>query len=219
MEKATNGSFTAQIRPAVVAMVLLTLITGVLYPLCVTVVAQIAFPWQANGSFVQADGSRADRSRADGSSDGGDKVAGSALIGQPFDDPRYFWGRASATTPAPYDATSSTGSNLGPTNPALFDAVNARVAALRGAKGGGASPIPVDLVTSSGSGLDPHISPAAAAWQIRRVAAARGIPTADLEEFVKRHVERRQLGILGEPRVNVLLLNLALDRAWPVRGA
>ena len=193
----------AQLRSAVVSLAIFTVLTGIAYPLLVTGVAQAAFPARANGSVVTKDG----------------VDVGSRLIGQPFDDPRYFWGRASATTPAPYDATSSTGSNLGPTNPALFDAVNARVAALRGAKGGGASPIPVDLVTSSGSGLDPHISPAAAAWQIRRVAAARGIPTADLEEFVKRHVERRQLGILGEPRVNVLLLNLALDRAWPVRGA
>jgi K+-transporting ATPase ATPase C chain len=208
IESSMENSFSAQIRPAVIAMIVLTVLTGVVYPLCVTGAAQLLFPWQANGSLVQSDGSRA--------TDG--KLAGSALIGQPFDDPRYFWGRVSATTPVPYNAASSGGSNLGPTNPALLDALRARVARLRAASGGGASSIPVDLVTSSASGLDPHISPAAAAWQIRRVAAARGIAVADLEELVKRHIERRQLGILGEPRVNVLLLNLALDRAWPLRG-
>lgn len=197
-----NTSLTSQLRPAVMAMVALTLITGAIYPLLVTVVAQSAFPWQANGSLVQADGAHADSAKA----------AGSALIGQPFDNPRYFWSRASATSPAPYNAAASSGSNLGPTNPALTDAVKGRIAVLRGSDGADVRPIPVDLVTASGSGLDPHISPAAAEWQIPRVAAARAITPSELQAIVRRHVERRQLGILGEPRVNVLLLNLDLDR-------
>jgi K+-transporting ATPase ATPase C chain len=208
-----NASMSSQVRPAIAAMIVLTLLTGVIYPALVTLVAQIAFPWQANGSLLHADGSRADGSRADGQD-----AAGSALIGQSFDDPRYFWGRVSATAPTPYNAASSSGSNLGPTNPALLDAVRARIDALRGPEKD-ARPIPVDLVTSSASGLDPHISPAAAAWQIPRVARARGIDAGRLEALVKSRVERRQLGILGEPRVNVLLLNIALDRAWPRRGA
>jgi K+-transporting ATPase ATPase C chain len=204
-----NTSISSQLRPALAAMVVLTLLTGVIYPLAVTLVARVAFPWQAAGSLVQADGSH-----VDGSPDDATRVVGSALIGQGFDDPRYFWSRISATTP-PYNGASSSGSNLGPTNPALLDAVNARIQALRGADDKDTRPIPVDLVTSSGSGLDPHISPAAAEWQIPRVARARGIDPERVRELVRRHVERRQLGILGEPRVNVLLLNLALDRLPP----
>jgi K+-transporting ATPase ATPase C chain len=207
-ESSMNTTLASHIRPAVVAMFLLTALTGVIYPLLVTLVAQAVFPWQANGSFVDADGAR-----AAGAHDDETKAAGSVLIGQAFDGPRYFWSRISATSPAPYNAASSSGSNLGPRNPALIDAVKGRIAALRAADGADARPIPVDLVTSSASGLDPHISPAAALWQIPRVAAARGIDAAKLRTLVDRHTERRQLGILGEPRVNVLLLNLELDRA------
>src|SRR5262249_26159995 len=141
------------------------------------------------------------------------EAQGSALIGQPFTDARYFWSRASATSPVPYDPASSSGSNLGPTNPALIDAVKRRANALRASDGAEERRIPVDLVTSSASGLDPHISPAAAEWQTARVAAARGVERTVIEAIVRRHVERRQLGILGEPRVNVLLLNLDLDRS------
>lgn len=202
-----NASLTSQLRPALAAMILLTAITGVAYPIAVTLVAQAAFPWQANGSLVLADGSHANGAQAN------EKIAGSKWIGQPFDDPRYFWSRISATTPAAYNAASSSGSNLGPTNPALFDALKARIAALRGPNGADTRPIPVDLVTSSASGLDPHISPAAAEWQIPRVAAARKVEPSALRDLVRRHVERRQLGLLGEARVNVLLLNLALDQA------
>jgi K+-transporting ATPase ATPase C chain len=198
-----SSSFAAQLRSAAAALLALSLLTGVVYPLVVTGVAELCFPWQANGSIVQSDGSSAD----------GASVAGSALIGQKFEGARYFWSRPSATASAPYDGAASTGSNLGPTNPALLDAVRARIAALRAGDGADARPIPVDLVTASASGLDPHISPAAAMWQIPRVAAARGMDPAKLEVFVRRHTERRQLGVLGEPRVNVLLLNLALDRS------
>jgi K+-transporting ATPase ATPase C chain len=202
-ESISSTTFASQFRPALAALVLLSAITGVVYPLAVTAVAAIAFPWQANGSLVARDGGRANR---------GDAV-GSALIGQPFTDARYFWSRASATSPAPYDAASSSGSNLGPTNPALFDAVKQRAEKLRASGGGAARPIPVDLVTASASGLDPHISPAAAAWQVSRVATARGVEHSVVEAIVRRHIERRQLEILGEPRVNVLLLNLDLDRS------
>jgi K+-transporting ATPase ATPase C chain len=185
----------SQVRPAIVLLALLTLITGVLYPLVVTVVAQVAFPRQANGSLVARR----------------DDVVGSALIGQPFDDPKYFWGRLSATTPFAYNAAASSGSNLGPLNPALMDAVKARVEALRAADPGNESPIPVDLVTASGSGLDPHVSPAAARWQVPRVARARGLDPAAVQALVEQHTEGRQWGFLGEARVNVLALNLALD--------
>jgi K+-transporting ATPase ATPase C chain len=202
-ENSMNASLMSQARPAVLAMLALSLITGVAYPLLVTALAQAAFPWQANGSFVAADGAHAETKN----------VAGSALIGQSFDNPRYFWSRVSATSPVPYDASASSGSNLAPTNPRLLERVEARIAALRGADGAGGDPIPVDLVTSSASGLDPHISPAAASWQIQRVAAARGLDESKLRALVLRHTERRQLGVLGEPRVNVLLLNLALDRS------
>ena len=189
-----------ELRPAIVLLALLTVITGVVYPLVVTVVAQVAFPRQANGSLVVR----------------GDDVVGSALIGQPFDDPKYFWGRLSATAPFAYNAAASSGSNLGPLNPALMDAVKARVDALRAADPGNESPIPVDLVTASGSGLDPHVSPAAARWQVPRVARARGLDPAAVQALVEQHTEGRQWGFLGEARVNVLALNLALD-AMPSR--
>jgi potassium-transporting ATPase KdpC subunit len=189
-----------QLRPAAVLLVLLTVLTGVAYPLLVTLVAQIAFPRQARGSLVTR----------------GTDVAGSALIGQPFNDPRYFWGRPSATAPFEYNAAASSGSNRGPLNPAQVDAVKARADALRAADPDNRTPIPVDLVTSSGSGLDPHISPAAARWQVSRVARARGLEPSAVQALVSRHTEPRQWGFLGEPRVNVLALNLDLD-ALPVR--
>jgi potassium-transporting ATPase KdpC subunit len=189
-----------QLRPAAVLLLLLTALTGVAYPLLVTLVAQIAFPRQARGSLVTR----------------GADVVGSALIGQPFADPKYFWGRPSATAPFEYHASASSGSNRGPLNPALVDAVKARADALRAADPDNRAPIPVDLVTSSGSGLDPHISPAAARWQVPRVARARGLDPSAVEALVARHTEPRQWGFLGEPRVNVLALNLGLD-AVPVR--
>jgi K+-transporting ATPase ATPase C chain len=189
---------SSQLRPAIVLLALLTVITGIVYPLVVTVVAQVAFPTQANGSLVV----RSDRT---------DDVVGSTLIGQPFDDPKYFWGRLSATAPFAYNAAASSGSNLGPLNPALTDAVKARVDALRAADPGNESPIPVDLVTASGSGLDPHVSPAAAHWQVPRVARARGLDPATVQALVEQHTQGRQWGFFGEARVNVLALNLALD--------
>lgn len=191
-----------QLRPALVSLLALTLITGVLYPLAVTGVAQVALPAQANGSLLVVDG----------------QVRGSALIGQPFDDPRYFWGRLSATGVHPYNAfdgaalAASSGSNLGPLNPALAEAVQARVDALRAADPAAAPPYPADLVTASGSGLDPQISPAAAEYQVRRVALACGLGEEQVRALVAEHTEGRTLGLLGEPRVNVLRLNLALDR-------
>lgn len=184
-----------QFRPAVVLFILLTLITGVVYPLAVTGIAQLVFPHQANGSLIVRSG----------------KTLGSELIGQPFDDPKYFWGRLSATSDFPYNAAASSGSNYGPLNPALFAAVQARVAALRAADPGNTQPIPVDLVTSSGSGLDPDISIAAAMFQVPRVARARGLTESAVLTLVNRYTEGRQLGYLGEPRVNVLQLDLALD--------
>jgi K+-transporting ATPase ATPase C chain len=184
-----------EIRPALVTLLLLSAVTGVAYPVVVTLVAQTLFPHRANGRLISKDG----------------RPIGSELIGQPFDDPRYFWGRPSATAPFPYNAGASSGSNLGPTNPALHDAVRARVAALRAADPGNTAAVPVDLVTASGSGLDPHISPAAALYQVRRVARARNLDAARVQRLLEEHVEGRQLGFLGEPRVNVLRLNLALD--------
>jgi len=184
----------SELRPALVLLFLLTLLTGVAYPLLVTGVAQAAFPRQANGSLIDApSGPR-----------------GSQLIGQPFDDPKYFWGRLSATSPA-YNGGASSGSNLGPLNPALHDAVKARAAALRAADPGNTAPIPIDLVTASGSGLDPHISPAAAQYQARRVAQRRGTSVEAVTKLIERYTEGRTLGVVGEPTVNVLLLNLALD--------
>ena len=183
------------LRPALTSLLLFTLVTGVAYPLLVTCLAQLVFPSQANGSLIVRDGT----------------VVGSALIGQPFDAPRYFWGRPSATGPSAYNAAASAGSNLSPTNPALVSAVQERVDALRAANPGNRGPVPVDLVTASASGLDPHISPAAALYQVERVARERKLPADAVRALVERHVEGRFLGLLGEPRVNVLALNLALD--------
>jgi K+-transporting ATPase ATPase C chain len=183
------------VRPAVLLLLLFTLLTGVLYPLLITGLAQVLFPRQANGSLITYEG----------------RVVGSELIGQAFARPDYFWSRPSATAPYAYNAGASTGSNLGPLNPALKEAVAARVDALKKADPDNALPIPVDLVTASGSGLDPDISPAAAYYQVHRVAKARGMSEAALRKLVDAHVEGRTLGILGEPRVNVLRLNRALD--------
>ncbi len=187
------------LRPAIVLFVLLTVLTGLIYPLLVTGIAQVVFPRQANGSLIMKDG----------------QAIGSELIGQPFDDPKYFWGRLSATGPFPYNAAASSGSNLGPTNPALIAEVQGRIDALKAADPTNTQPIPVDLVTSSGSGLDPNISPAAALYQAPRVAMARGLDVAKVQALIAQYTEDRQLGILGEPRVNVLQLNLALDALKP----
>jgi K+-transporting ATPase ATPase C chain len=183
------------LRAALVSLLAFTVITGVAYPLLVTGIAQVAFPFRANGSLIVKDG----------------QIVGSELIGQPFDDPKYFWSRPSATSPFPYNAAASSGSNLSPTNPALVKAVQERVAALRAVDPGNDAPVPVDLVTASGSGLDPHISPAAAQYQVARVARARKVDPQAVRALVARETEGRWLGILGEPRVNVLKLNLALD--------
>jgi K+-transporting ATPase ATPase C chain len=191
----------SQLRLAILMLLILTVITGVIYPLVVTGIAQVIFPHQANGSLIVIDG----------------KTYGSALIGQQFDDPKYFWGRLSATGDFPYNAfnaktlTGSSGSNYGPLNPALTEAVQARVDALKAADPDNTLPIPVDLVTASGSGLDPHISVAAALYQVHRVAAVRGLDETQVKSLVEKYTEGRQFAFLGEPRVNVLLLNLALD--------
>jgi K+-transporting ATPase ATPase C chain len=185
------------IRIALVFLALATVLTGVIYPLVVTGIAQIAFNRQANGSLITANG----------------QVAGSELIGQPFSDPSYFWGRLSATGPFPYNAGSSSGSNLGPTNPSLEERVRARVDALKAVDPANSAPIPVDLVTASGSGLDPDISVAAANYQVGRVARYRGLSVQTVTGLVSRHTKGRQFGLLGEPRVNVLELNRALDQA------
>ncbi len=199
------------IRPALVLLAIFTLLTGVLYPLAVTGAAQAFFPAQASGSLIR-DRDRATRER--GVATNGGRVAGSSLIGQAFDDPRYFWGRPSATAPSAYNAASSNASNLGPSSPALADAVKARVEALRAAHPDmAASPVPIDLVTTSASGLDPHISLEAAMFQAGRVARARGLSEERVRALVKRYGEGRTLGLLGEPRVNVLALNLALDQS------
>jgi K+-transporting ATPase ATPase C chain len=185
-----------QLKPAIILLFALTLLTGLLYPLVVTGFAQLIFPSQANGSLIIAHG----------------QTVGSTLIGQSFADPKYFWGRISATGPFPYNAAASSGSNLGPINPALLDAVQSRIDALRAADPGNHASIPVDLVTASGSGLDPHISVAAAYYQVPRVARARGMSEADVITQVDQFTEGRSFGFLGEPRVNVLQLNLALDK-------
>jgi K+-transporting ATPase ATPase C chain len=184
-----------QLRPVLMVFLLLTVATGIIYPLLVTGVAQLAFPERANGSLIRREGG----------------YAGSELIGQPFDDPKYFWGRLSATADFPYNSASSSGSNLGPSNPALVEAVKARVEALQKADPGNKSSIPIDLVTSSGSGLDPHITAAAALYQAPRVARARGLSEDQIRRLLDQFSEDRQWGFLGEPRVNVLKLNLALD--------
>ncbi|HTY81639.1 MAG TPA: potassium-transporting ATPase subunit KdpC [Dehalococcoidales bacterium] len=184
-----------QLKIAVILLVIFSVITGIIYPLFVTGIAQAFFHRQANGSLIETGGN----------------VTGSELIGQPFSDPKYFWGRLSATSPVPYNAEASSGSNYGPSNPALIDAVQARIDALKAVDPGNTVPIPVDLVTASGSGLDPDISVAAADYQIARVARFRGISEAQVASLVKKYTRGRQLGFLGEPRVNVLKLNLALD--------
>ncbi len=188
---------TLVLRPALVLFLALTLLTGVAYPLLVTVAAQSLFPEQARGSLILQGG----------------KAVGSALIGQNFSDARNFWGRPSATTPMPYNAGNSGGSNLGPLNPALTEAVGRRIAALRAADPGNSAPVPVDLVTASASGLDPHISPAAARYQVARVARARGLAADKVQALVDQYTEKPLFGLLGEPRVNVLKLNLALQAA------
>jgi K+-transporting ATPase ATPase C chain len=185
-----------QLRPAVALLVMLTVITGGLYPLAVTGLAQAIFPRQSNGSLIIRDG----------------KTLGSELIGQPFSDPGYFWGRLSMTSPFQYNAAASQGSNLGPRNPGLVRLAQGRIDALRAADPGNTAAIPVDLVTASASGLDPHISLAAALYQIPRVARSRGLSENQVRSLVERYTEARQFGFLGEPRVNVLELNLALDR-------
>jgi potassium-transporting ATPase KdpC subunit len=187
------------LRPMLVLFAALTIATGVVYPVVVTAIGQVVFPHQANGSLIERNG----------------KTVGSELIGQPFDAPGYFWGRLSATTPNPYNPQSSGGSNLGPTNPALADEIKGRLNALHAADPTNTAPAPVDLVTSSGSGLDPQISPAAAAYQAARVAKARGLPREQVDELIAQHTAGRQLGVLGEARVNVLELNLALDQLKP----
>jgi potassium-transporting ATPase KdpC subunit len=184
----------AILRPAIVLFAVLTLLTGVAYPLLVTGLAQALFPAQAAGSLIVRDG----------------KAVGSALIGQNFTDPKHFWGRPSATGPMPYNAAASGGSNLGPLNPALTDAVKSRVETLRADDAGNPAPVPVDLVTASASGLDPHISVAAARYQLARVARARGVTIDKVQALVDQHTETPLAGFLGEPRVNVLKLNLAL---------
>lgn len=183
------------LRIALLMLLVFSVLTGVLYPLAVTGITQALFPSQANGSLIRRDGA----------------VLGSALIGQPFSEAKYFWSRPSATTPFPYDPQSSGGSNLGPTNPALLDQVKDRVTALRAADPQQSGPVPVDLVTASASGLDPDISPAAAEYQVPRVAEARHMSEKQVRALVEKYTHARQLGFLGEPRVNVLELNLALD--------
>jgi potassium-transporting ATPase KdpC subunit len=186
------------LRPALFLLIVLTVITGVAYPLAVTGIAQLLFMHAANGSVIERDG----------------KSLGSELIGQAFTDPKYFWPRPSATAPFADNPAASAASNLGPTNTALIDAVNRRIGALRAADPGNPAPVPVDLVTASGSGVDPHISPAAAHYQLARVARARGMAPEDVAKLVARATEDRQLAVLGEPRVNVLVLNLMLDGRW-----
>ena len=189
-----TSMFNTLLRPALVLLACLSALTGLLYPAAVTGAAQALFPWQAQGSLLERGG----------------QAVGSALIGQPFSDPRNFWSRPSATAPMPYNGAASGGSNLGPLNPALTEAVQARVQALREADPGNTAPVPVDLVTASASGLDPHISPAAARYQAARVARLRGLPEATVQTLIDKNTEAPLWGLLGEPRVNVLALNLAL---------
>ena len=188
---------TSVLRPAASLMIAFTLLLGVGYPLAITGIARLAFPVQAAGSLERADG----------------RIVGSRLIGQAFSDPKYFWGRPSATTPKPYNGTGSTGSNLGPLNPALLDQVKANIQSLRDADPGNTQPIPVDLVSASASGLDPEISVAAAFYQVPRIARTRGLGIAQVEALVRAHQQGSLLGFVGEPRVNVLELNLALNHA------
>lgn len=188
-----------EFRPALLVFLALTIVTGVVYPLLVTGLGLALFGSRANGSLIVEQG----------------RVVGSELIGQSFSDPGHFWGRLSATGPFPYNAGSSSGSNYGPLNPSLADAVKGRIDALRAADPGAAMPVPVDLVTASASGLDPHVSPAAAEYQVARVARARGLDPEVVRALVRRHTEARQFGVLGEPRVNVVMLNLDLDSEHP----
>jgi K+-transporting ATPase ATPase C chain len=209
------------LRSTAIMFVALTLVTGVAYPVAVTLLAQTFFPHQANGSLAYADADDAEEhvNMRDwwGATDAkeGPAPIGSDLIGQQFSSGHYFWGRPSVTGPTPYNAAASTGSNYGPTNPAQLDAVNERVEHLRSTSGDEQSPVPVELVTASGSGLDPHISPAAAQYQAPRIARARGIGDYVVRRVIAENVEDRTLGLLGEPRVNVLRLNLALDQLKP----
>ena len=196
---------TSQFRPALTLLLVLTLLCGGIYPLLVTGIGQAAFPAQAAGSLV-----------IQGSTQGS-ILRGSSLIGQPFSAPRYFWGRPSATAPMPYNAAGSSGSNQGPLNPALADAVKGRIEALHAADPANHAPVPVDLVTASASGLDPDVSPAAALYQAGRVARARGIDRGAVEALVRAHTEKPALGFLGAPRVNVLALNLDLDARYPIK--
>jgi K+-transporting ATPase ATPase C chain len=184
-------------RPALTLLLVFTVVLGLIYPAAITGISRVVFPSRSTGSLIESGG----------------RVVGSSLIGQPFDDPRYFWGRPSATGPAPYNAAASSGSNQGPLNPALHDAVKARVDALRAADPGNTAPVPVDLVTASSSGLDPHITPAGAHYQVPRVARVRSLSEERVRALVEEAVEGRTFGMFGEPRVNVLRLNLALDRA------
>jgi K+-transporting ATPase ATPase C chain len=185
-----------ELKTALRLLAVLTLLTGVLYPLSVTALAKLAWPHKSSGDLLLDEDGRA---------------VGARMIGQHFAEPKYFWSRPSATGPVPYNAAASSGSNLGPLNPALIEAIQARIAALKASDPDNDMPIPVDLVTASASGLDPHISPAAASWQVGRVARARGLAAAEVEALVQAHTEQRSLGVLGEPRVHVLALNMALD--------
>ncbi len=193
------STLTSQLRPAVSVFALLTLVTGLAYPYAVNGLAQATFPAEAAGSLIVRDG----------------KLVGSSLVGQNFTDPGHFWGRPSATGPQPYNGAASGGSNQGPLNPALADAVKARIEALRVADPDNTAPVPVDLVTASGSGLDPHLSPAAAEYQVARVARARGLDPEDVRALVAQHRSEPQFGLFGDARVNVLTLNLALDALRP----
>jgi len=185
-----------EFKPALILLIALSILTGMIYPALVSGLANVVFPNQANGSLLENEG----------------KIVGSRLIGQNFADPGHFWGRPSATGPMPYNAAASSGSNQGPLNPALEAAVKGRIAALQASNPGESAPIPVDLVTASASGLDPHISVAAALWQVPRIAGQRRLAETEITSLVTKHTEGRQWGLLGEPRVNVLALNLALDK-------